>query len=182
MVLEIFCTGSQLACCFVTLDLPKDGIFTFLNWTVSMLKTRVGIFDQFAKFPVILLRSSSIANFCMEIVPILQQQPLETHEVWPALFQVCWFLSFWYFQLKMWVFPEGTRKNTGELHSFKKGAFHVAVAAQVPIQPVVFSPFYFLDNKERTFNQGKRGNISGKLKLLVFDLIFCIARSFESSD
>ncbi len=37
------------------------------------------------------------------------------------------------------VFPEGTRSKTGELQSFKKGGFHLAVAAQVPVIPVTVS-------------------------------------------
>ncbi|XP_026288277.1 1-acyl-sn-glycerol-3-phosphate acyltransferase alpha isoform X1 [Frankliniella occidentalis] len=57
-------------------------------------------------------------------------------------------------QVKLWIFPEGTRKNTGEIHPFKKGAFHVAVSAQLPILPVVYSPYYFLDDRHRTFDSG----------------------------
>jgi len=38
---------------------------------------------------------------------------------------------------------------------FKKGAFHVAVSGQMPILPVVFSSYHFLDHKKKTFNEGK---------------------------
>lgn len=47
--------------------------------------------------------------------------------------------------LKLWVFPEGTRNREGGFIPFKKGAFNIAVRAQIPIIPVVFSdyrPFY----------------------------------------
>ncbi|KAJ1520860.1 hypothetical protein ONE63_003947 [Megalurothrips usitatus] len=57
-------------------------------------------------------------------------------------------------KIKLWIFPEGTRKNTGEIHPFKKGAFHVAVSAQLPILPVVYSPYYFLDDGRRTLDSG----------------------------
>ncbi|KAF5270347.1 hypothetical protein FQR65_LT05535 [Abscondita terminalis] len=55
---------------------------------------------------------------------------------------------------KLWVFPEGTRRNTGEVHAFKKGAFHMAISAQIPILPVVFSKYYFLDSKQKRFDPG----------------------------
>ncbi|KAF5273444.1 hypothetical protein FQA39_LY07461 [Lamprigera yunnana] len=55
---------------------------------------------------------------------------------------------------KLWVFPEGTRRNTGEIHAFKKGAFHMAISAQIPILPVVFSKYYFLDSKQKRFDTG----------------------------
>jgi 1-acyl-sn-glycerol-3-phosphate acyltransferase len=54
----------------------------------------------------------------------------------------------------MWVFPEGTRNNTGDILPFKKGAFHVAIAAQIPVLPVIFSSYYFLDNKKKEFESG----------------------------
>ena len=57
--------------------------------------------------------------------------------------------------IKLCVFPEGTRRNTGEIHSFKKGAFHAAVEAQVPIVPVVFSSYKsFLNVEEKILNNG----------------------------
>lgn len=58
--------------------------------------------------------------------------------------------------IKLWVFPEGTRRNTGVIHDFKKGAFHVAIQAQVPILPVVFSSYQsFLDKNLRLFKTGE---------------------------
>ncbi|KAE8750175.1 hypothetical protein FOCC_FOCC002981 [Frankliniella occidentalis] len=56
--------------------------------------------------------------------------------------------------LKLWMFPEGTRRNTGEIHSFKKGAFHVAIAAGIPVLPIVYSQYYFMDEKQRRFDNG----------------------------
>ncbi|CAO1385279.1 unnamed protein product [Diamesa serratosioi] len=57
---------------------------------------------------------------------------------------------------KLWVFPEGTRRNTNEIHPFKKGAFNVAINSQVPILPVVFSSYRtFLDDKNKILNTGE---------------------------
>lgn len=49
----------------------------------------------------------------------------------------------------------GTRRSTGEIHNFKKGAFHIAVNAQLPIMPVVITSYQnYLDSKNKIFNSG----------------------------
>lgn len=58
-------------------------------------------------------------------------------------------------QAKLCMFPEGTRNSSRELLPFKKGAFHVAIASQTAIQPVVVSHYYFLDCERHIFNTGK---------------------------
>lgn len=58
-------------------------------------------------------------------------------------------------KIKLWIYPEGTRRNTGEIHPFKKGAFYAAIHGQIPILPIVFSSYYFLSSKEKKFDSGR---------------------------
>lgn len=58
------------------------------------------------------------------------------------------------FQLKMFIYPEGTRNSNRGLLPFKRGAFKMAIIGQVPIIPVVTTPYYFVNAKERIFNKG----------------------------
>lgn len=55
------------------------------------------------------------------------------------------------------IFPEGTRSYStkAEMLPFKKGAFHLAVQAQVPIVPVVVANYSnVLNLKAKIFNAG----------------------------
>lgn len=45
-------------------------------------------------------------------------------------------------QISVWMFPEGTRSRGRGLLPFKTGAFHTAIAAGVPIVPVVCSSLH----------------------------------------
>ncbi|XP_074092735.1 1-acyl-sn-glycerol-3-phosphate acyltransferase alpha isoform X1 [Macrotis lagotis] len=57
--------------------------------------------------------------------------------------------------VRVWVFPEGTRNHNGSMLPFKRGAFHLAVQAQVPIIPIVMSSYKdFYCKKERRFTSG----------------------------
>lgn len=57
---------------------------------------------------------------------------------------------------KLWVFPEGYRNHSGKIDEFKKGAFHMAVQAQLPIIPVVYSSYSsFMRKSEKIFKTGE---------------------------
>ncbi|XP_012254396.2 1-acyl-sn-glycerol-3-phosphate acyltransferase beta [Athalia rosae] len=56
---------------------------------------------------------------------------------------------------KLCLFPEGKRHSGTTLLPFKKGAFHVAIASQTPIQPVVVSKYYFINDNLKKFGSGK---------------------------
>ncbi|ORY27361.1 hypothetical protein BCR39DRAFT_538480 [Naematelia encephala] len=68
--------------------------------------------------------------------------------------------------VSLWVFPEGTRSSSAEpaLLPFKKGAFHLAIQAQVPIVPVVS------ENYHRLFD-GRTRLDSGTLRVKVLPAI-----------
>ena len=58
----------------------------------------------------------------------------------------------------VFIFPEGTRSNASEpmLLAFKKGAFHLAIQAKVPIVPVVAACYWgVLSPKEWRFRGGE---------------------------
>jgi len=57
----------------------------------------------------------------------------------------------------VWIFPEGTRSyySKPDLLPFKKGAFHLAIQAGVPIVPVVVQNYsHVLHLQDRTFEPG----------------------------
>ncbi|XP_077918169.1 1-acyl-sn-glycerol-3-phosphate acyltransferase beta isoform X1 [Halichoerus grypus] len=67
--------------------------------------------------------------------------------------------------LKVWIYPEGTRNDNGDLLPFKKGAFYLAIQTQVPIIPVIYSSFSsFYNPKTKLFS-------SGTIKVEVLDAI-----------
>jgi len=59
-------------------------------------------------------------------------------------------------KVKLWVFPEGTRNSDKDIEMlpFKKGAFHVATSANLPILPIVISRHTFLDERIGKFQPG----------------------------
>ncbi|KAM3187157.1 hypothetical protein ACTXT7_002854 [Hymenolepis weldensis] len=60
--------------------------------------------------------------------------------------------------ISMFIFPEGTRnRNEDSILPFKKGAFHLAIQAHLPIVPVVISSYQsFLDHKKKVFDDDLR--------------------------
>lgn len=58
--------------------------------------------------------------------------------------------------LSIGILPEGTRNRSGKgLLPFKKGAFHLAVEAQVPLIPIIIAEFSELANfNNKTLNSG----------------------------
>ncbi|TFK55431.1 1-acylglycerol-3-phosphate O [Heliocybe sulcata] len=62
----------------------------------------------------------------------------------------------------LWLFPEGTRsmREYHDMLPFKKGAFHLAVQAQIPVVPVV------CENYWRLYRKGVFGSDTLKIKVL----------------
>lgn len=62
----------------------------------------------------------------------------------------------------IWIFPEGTRNKSGQgLLPFKRGAFHMALQAGVPVVPIVCSSMAELAN----WNKKRLGG--GKMKIRI---------------
>ncbi|WVN85990.1 uncharacterized protein L203_101148 [Cryptococcus depauperatus CBS 7841] len=58
--------------------------------------------------------------------------------------------------VSLWIFPEGTRSSSVEstLLPFKKGAFHLAIQAQIPVVPVVCENYHQLFDGKTRFESG----------------------------
>jgi len=78
-------------------------------------------------------------------------------------------------KLRVWMYPEGTRNSKTELLPFKKGAFHLAIRAQVPIVCIVTSSYSnFYNKKEKKFLP------NGQVKLRVLPPFQTRGMNFES--
>ncbi len=59
------------------------------------------------------------------------------------------------------MFPEGTRNRTEQpMLPFKKGAFHLAIEAQVPVVPIVIADY------RKTQREGRFENVTVEVRVL----------------
>ncbi|KAF8933874.1 1-acylglycerol-3-phosphate O-acyltransferase [Haplosporangium gracile] len=67
----------------------------------------------------------------------------------------------------IWIFPEGTRSrlDKADLLPFKKGAFHLAIQAQLPILPIISEGYSHI------YDSSKRSFPGGELEIRVLDPI-----------
>lgn len=69
--------------------------------------------------------------------------------------------------VSVWVFPEGTRNRSGEgLLPFKKGPFHMAIGAQVPVVPLVCS------SMNKAIDWKNKKIVGKKMKIKILPPIF----------
>lgn len=73
--------------------------------------------------------------------------------------------------IKIWVYPEGTRSYGKGMLQFKRGAFKIAINAQAPVVPIVISPYYFMDYKQKSMKSGKLTFLNFFYCLQSFNLI-----------
>ena len=79
--------------------------------------------------------------------------------------------------VSLWMFPEGTRNHkTIGLLPFKRGAFHTAIQAQVPLVPMISGPLAPLAN------WGERRLSSGSLKIRVLPPIPTVGCTAEDAE
>lgn len=78
----------------------------------------------------------------------------------------------------VYIFPEGTRSNftKPDLLPFKKGAFHLAIQAQVPIVPIVVANYSNLVSIPRKIFR------PGTIPLIVLKPISTKGKTFEDVD
>lgn len=81
----------------------------------------------------------------------------------------------------VFIFPEGTRSHTTQpdMLAFKKGAFHLAVQAKVPIVPIVVANYAnVLHLGTKTFTEG---NIPVKGESWLEQRLWCIGETDDGS-
>lgn len=66
--------------------------------------------------------------------------------------------------MSVFMFPEGTRARLekADLLPFKKGAFHMAVQAGIPIVPIVVANYSDIYNSKQRIFRGGQLRIKGK--------------------
>lgn len=77
-------------------------------------------------------------------------------------------------QMKIWVFPEGTRNGGKNLLPFKQGAFRMAIDAGVPIVPVCVNGYL----STLTLNKWH----GGKIKIQVLPPVSTKGKTLEELD
>jgi len=76
----------------------------------------------------------------------------------------------------LWIFPEGTRYQRDTVMSFKKGAFHLAIQAQVPIVPVVVGNYRNVIDRENLMFEG------GPIRVICLDPISTVGLTSDDVD
>jgi len=73
--------------------------------------------------------------------------------------------------IQLWMSATNPKnRDASGLEPLKRGPFNLAIYAQVPIIPLVVSPFHFIDAKYRIFAKGYLDSCSNYLKIFKIQL------------